>query len=319
MINPVRKMSISFQLVVRGVSNNSHATDLRAPRVPNNSHATDLRAPRVQDTSYSDVPRELDSNRNILFIGSGNFSLPLAFVNKRTQSILKSNLGSQAAVRNFTRTVVASEYKTEKECLADPKTAANISRLKSMGVESLYGVDGTRLDEQFAGHTFKRIQWDCPDINTPFCDSRNGLAKAIKKTALAASHLLKEGSTLHFTLITPFASSKTWQAVHYQIFRVEDAGYYLNEGAPRISGPRRYTSYTHQKTKGDQRVEAAALGEMSEFIFVRHNTQRTPPRYMGTYRGYQQTSITEGLGRIRVPTASSKICIGRFSSWPRIN
>lgn len=254
-----------------------------------------LRLPRNISLTSSTSPsaRYKPHSADILFLGSGNFSLPAAFVLKRMAEI-RATRGDLAAER-FAQSVIATELETESNCLEDPETQKNVGILRELGVRIQFRVDGQHLQSFFPGQTFSRIQWDCPDVDTGFCDHRGKLAKTIKKTAQSAKAMLREGGTLHFTLITPHGpSTKLWQGTHYGITDVESEGFYLYEGRPRVSGSRRYSyrderyqvTYSHKKTRGNTLVDAAQLDQMSEFIFV-EGDQRTPKRFQAWNWSYQ--------------------------------
>ncbi len=291
LLNPSRYYFLNFLLEGENMLSNCSAGRSQSylPRNTNTSNST----PRPDPATVPDK----------LWLGAGNLSLPLTFVLNRMDLIRRTNPGpsgeSEAAL--FPSTVLVTEFKTRRECLQDPETRTNLLALTKLGSPTMFGVDGRKLDETFPGQDFSRIQIDCPDVGRGHCDVRRELPDTIDQIAFSAAGHLKPGSTLHFTLITPENSWKVWDAVQYEISRVERHGFYLNEGAPRVSGPRRYThlgalnsTYTHNKTEGPGEVAAALLGEMSEYVYVRDPIQRTPARYLGTTYGYRQRTLGDG-------------------------
>ena len=241
---------------------------------PSNRYAT---LP-VEDTTPPDEGIEVD--RDILVLGDGDFSFAEALVARRERGV---GIDTRRAQPYFARRVIATEYKSEAEVLTNRATVNRIKNLTKKGVEFRFGVDATNIATTFKGRHFSRIQWNCPDLNEPFCDIDSGLSKTLRNFALSAASLQEEGDRLHVSLIAPKTGlgADFWQAMHYGITSMEETGYVLDAIKP--SGSARYSidlserkiSWEHNKTSGDRAICAAK--DIEELIFrrVSDNQDRT--------------------------------------------
>lgn len=228
------------------------------------------------------------SGEKTLFIGEGNFSFSLAWLEKHMQALRDE--GRYEEAKRLPTNLIATEHKTRSACERDPFTLQNIQRLETLGSLVLFGIDGQTIDTNtdLANYRITRIQANCLDNGHVFCDDDCELPDIILNTAYAASQILETGDTFQLILLTPNKDWQLWQGVHYEVARVEDAGFYLNEGTPRFTGQIEYPTYMHNKTEGDEKVAAAQLDQMTKYVFVKHPTQRTPSRFKSRTWAHKQ-------------------------------
>ncbi len=285
-------------------------TDINSTNSNNRFHLLDIEG----DISQKNSPEPPD----ILIVGDGNFSFTEALVNRRRQGLAQRTHHKDL---KFGSRVLATEYIKEKECLTANETRARVNSLLALGVTFEFGIDATKIHQIYQGRTFKRIQWNCPDGNRPFCDHSPQLRLTIEQFVLASSYLQKTGGKLHMSLIGPEAhpDHTTWQAMHYGIANaVEGSGYVLH--SIKQSGSKRYTyhdsgghakSWTHKKTSGFKDVGAFSEG-VNEFVFKRVSTPiiTTPRNLVRSLRGYRKYFTHPEFPPERIP------CKEKYYSMP---
>lgn len=246
-----------------------------------------LRIPfnRYQVLEVESPEKETDPvERDVLIIGDGNFTFTEALVHRRMNGVGRKTSRKE---REFPQRVLATEYKSRKDCYNMPGAKARITSLEALGVQFEFGVDAAKLNTTYPGKTFRRIQWNCPDVDGGFCDDDPALRNLIPTFVESAAPLQEPGGRIHFSLISPSSNWKVWQAMHYRITSIEGSGYTLH--AIRESGHERYQYETedgtlirwfHQKTKGDRTIEAFYEG-VEELVFEKSkNSTSTTPRHM---------------------------------------
>lgn len=180
--------------------------------------------------STNSAPEGFPLNGNkTLFIGEGNFSFSLAWLEKHMNELRAQGLFKEAD--QFPKTLISTEIKPRNECERDSFTRENIRRLEGLGSLVLFEVDGQTIDTNpnLRKYSITRVQGNCLDNHSIFCADDCELPNIIVNTAHAASRVLKEGDTFQLILISPRNNWRVWQAIHYEAERVEEAGFYLNE------------------------------------------------------------------------------------------
>ncbi len=269
--------------------------------MPSSFPTNTLPSNEIQNVNQRFSPSSIDiSGRDCLLLGEGNYSFAITWVSRRIKGI---GVDSERPQPNFGSRVIATNYSSYNECRRTiPNFDSLMNTLKSLNILALFGIDATQIDKHFEGHRFSRIQWNCPDISTPFCEYPPQLSNTLADFFDAASPLQDVGDRTHVTLITPkkMPNSKVWQSMHYGIVdAVEGSGYALSKIKP--SGPIRYvdlegnSKYEHQKTYGNTKVLAFEEG-VSEFIFQRlSNIEKgTHPSNIETYNGFRKFFSSDG-------------------------
>lgn len=269
----------------------------------------DLFAPQTDSSRISLSP----DRDEFLGLGEGNFSFFETLVERR-----RAGEGRLSKERDpdFGSRAVVTEYKSRNQVMADSAVATRIARLQSEhNVRCFFGVDATQIDRTFAGRTFRRIQWNCPDLREPFYSYDSELPETIQDFAMSAAKLQNIGDHLHISLIAPPGKKgEILQGIHYGITGVEDfedeegAGYLLK--AIRPSGANRYTyvnpegtkfSWEHEMSSSFGSLDLAREG-IEEYVFekVADVQERTQNYVIESIRGFKRAFSPNGRSYDRI-------------------
>lgn len=242
-----------------------------------------------------------------LSVGSGNFSHPLTRCIRR----MNGQGRSTGPNPNYASTYICTEYKSEKELLADSFTRNNIDELRSLGASVLFEVDAQNLSKTFdpKQYRFTRIEWGGPDIGTAPYNVDGRLTRTLRNFFQSARTFQRSGDRIHLFILgdrSPFNRDR--QAHHYGLVdAIEGTGYIhvdTKSLADRVdtSFEDREYSYEHQKTHGDQKVKAVATEGMREYIFEccsdAHKT--TAPSRISSHEGERQKYFGKNRGSISI-------------------
>lgn len=190
-------------------------------------------------------PSENTRYKSRLFVGEGTFSGVEALLRKHGQK--HPDLGKY---------ITATEY--EKQPI-DDDTLSRVQSLHERGVQISFGVDGTRIHEQFADRHFQRIHWNHPFGATP--NKREEFEWVIPAFFKASNQIQDIGDRVHVTLDQKLNISR--QKENPIVLGATEAGYRLIK--KRNFGITRYPGYQHNKTGT---AESFLTGDDSrEFVF----------------------------------------------------
>lgn len=210
-----------------------------------------------------------------LFLGEANFTYTLAFVEKHPKLIPY---------------ILATEYDSKKSTVTKhgQKTQERIQKLRKTGVQLLFNVDATKLNE----HPFlKDRHAHIIQFNAPYVQGRRDKTKTmIAKLFQSASQQF--GDKIHVSLAR-CAETREDKPSEYNLSYQQDFGLYeaaTNAGYEyinkRIIDVVRYSKYQHSTTQGGD--ESSNTKTLHEHVFIKTNKtqqeilQKAPFRE-GTY------------------------------------
>lgn len=128
---------------------------------------------RADGRHQQKVTIPFQSTDTILLIGEGNFSFALAlssFSQSSSSSASEYTLATPTTSAHPLahlppQNITATAYDTSEECYSKyPEAEMIVEKLKSMGAEVLFGVDGTQLEKSkvLKGRKWDRVVWNFP-------------------------------------------------------------------------------------------------------------------------------------------------------------
>lgn len=237
-------------------------------------------------TSSSGIKTCSGNHKTRLLIGEGNFSYALAHIEKHDKKAIHS------PEKSIGHAIIATEYKKsylcsacdltssfkemnvsspgkksedDELCSTCKATAERIERLKILGVQIEWGIDGTKIHENatFKNKTFSRIHWNCPHDGSNFKDQT--LPKILEAFFKSCKELQTDGDRVHLTLAQPNDKKNFYQGFVYNLVRAAAAsGYQLFK--KRTFDDKRYPGYQHTQTAKNEKASVTDQG-LREFVF----------------------------------------------------
>lgn len=201
---------------------------------------------------------------DVLFCGEGNCSFTASWVDNHMSS----------GEADVAKRVLCTELMTYEDMISDHGTAQRIRKYTGLGTQFVYCLDATKSDEVFKGHTFCRMQFNCPHDRSNYYSIPPTLPPLVSGFFKAAQHLQESGGTVHMTLLQPPGKESLYQYFFQIVDGAEGTGVVFEDDLPFNST--RYPGYHHQMTHSYKHADNARYSR--EFVFVRGDNlnARTP-------------------------------------------
>ena len=145
----------------------------------------------------------------------------------------------------------------------------NIKELLRRKVTILFGIDATKIHEEFKDRHFTRIHWNCPHDGNKYQEQT--LPELVANFFISCSKIQKEKDRIHVTLAQPLGRKVGgWKILggreYYQgyVYNIVQAAFQV--GYTLIKKNRfnnRYRSYKHMQTRDSGSLDK----KMNEFVF----------------------------------------------------
>ncbi|CAM0116996.1 Rossmann-like fold-containing protein [Rhabdochlamydiaceae symbiont of Dictyostelium giganteum] len=197
------------------------------------------------------LPQEEVIYKKKLFIGEGTFSF--------TEALLDKHQKTHPGLRYV---ITATEFGYPVD---DEAVYTRIDNLQKQGVSIFFGIDGTKIDQEFRGKRFQRIHWNCPFGESANEKVEEAFKKVIPDFFKAASSLQLTKDRIHVTLVQP--TNSDWKRIRQLqnpiVKGATEANYRLIR--KRQFSQERYPKYQHNNTG----TTVSNIGEQPkrEFVF----------------------------------------------------
>ncbi len=192
---------------------------------------------------------------DVLFCGEGNCSFTASWIDNHMS----------AGETDVAKRVLCTELMNYDEMMSDLGTAKRISTLSILGAQFIYNFDATKADEILKGHTFCRIQFNCPHDRSNYYSIPPTLPPLVSGFFNSVKHLQKPEDTVHMTLLQPPGKESLYQHFFKIVDGAEGTGVTFEDDLPFNST--RYPGYKHQMTHSTKHAPNAQHSR--EFVFVR--------------------------------------------------
>ncbi|MCH9632070.1 MAG: hypothetical protein S4CHLAM6_03940 [Chlamydiae bacterium] len=210
----------------------------------------------INNTDAYTVGKPLDlSVADVLFMGEGNCSF--------TESWVENHM--RAGESQVAKRVLCTELMSYEEMTIDQETARRIEDLSKLGTQFVYCLDATTSNRTFEGHTFRRIQFNCPHDRSNYYSVPPTLPPLVSGFFRAIESLQEPGDTVHMTLLQPPGKESLYQHFFQIVKGAEGTGVIFEDDLPFDNI--RYRLYIHKMTFSNLRASNSKY--CREFVFVR--------------------------------------------------